>query len=85
MEKIVKYIKKNLSKGHTTESLKWALVNQGYSRAIVEKAIEQTNKELAETAPILKTKPIINHQIINEHDLPVEIKKPFWKKFFIIS
>lgn len=83
-KKIVKYLKKNLSKGYTQDSLKWSLINQGYSRAIIEKAIEQTSQELAEVAPILKEKPVIKHQIIDENNRPITIKKPFWKRFFTI-
>ena len=45
---LVDYFKKNLKKGYTTDALKWALINQGYSRINIEQAIEQANKELAE-------------------------------------
>jgi hypothetical protein len=81
-KKIMNYFKKNLAKGYTTESLKWALVNQGYSRIIVENAIEEANKELAEKAPILKEKPLIKHEIIDEFDRPIQIKKSWWKRIF---
>ena len=63
------------------DSLKWALIHQGYSRAAVELAIEETNRELAKEAPILKEKPVITHTIVDQYDQPVVIKKPFWKKF----
>jgi hypothetical protein len=82
IDKLKLYIKKNLKKGYTQESLKWALVNQGYTRSIVERAIDQVNAELAEKAPVLKSKPIIKYEIIDEHDRPVTIKKPWWKKLF---
>jgi len=81
-KKLIDYIKKNLLKGYTIESLKWALIDQGYSRTLVERAIEQTHKELAEKAPILKEKPVIRYEIIDENNNPVEIKKPFWRRFF---
>jgi len=80
--KIVDYFKRNLTKGYPSDSLKWALINQGYSRAIVEMALEQANKELAEKAPILKDKPVIKYEIIDEHDQPVTIKKSWWKRTF---
>jgi len=80
--KIVDYFKRNLAKGYTPDSLKWALVNQGYSRAIVEMALDQANKELAEKAPILKEKPIIIHEIIDEYDKPIIIKKSWWKRLW---
>jgi len=80
--KIVDYFKKNLTKGYTSDSLKWALIDQGYSRAIIELALEQANKELAEKAPILKDKPIIKYEIIDEYDRPVTIKKSWWKRLW---
>ena len=57
--KLVDYFKKNIAKGYTVDSLKYALVNQGYSRAVVEQAMKQANKELAEKAPVIKEKPKI--------------------------
>ncbi|MFH1326557.1 MAG: hypothetical protein ABIH59_00325 [archaeon] len=81
-KKIREYFKKNLKKGYTEESLKWALINQGYSRIMIEDAIRQANKELAAKAPILKEKPIIKYEIIGEDNNPIEIKKPWWKRFF---
>jgi len=80
LRNIVNYFKKNLAKGYTLESLKWSLVKQGYSRTLVEKAIEQVNKELAEKAPVLKEKPRIKYEIIDENDKPISIKKSFWKR-----
>ena len=80
--KLVAYIKKNLSKKYTQDALRWALIDQGYSRSAVDSAIEQANKELAEKAPILKEKPIIKHQIIDENDNPIIIKKSWLKRIF---
>lgn len=80
-KKLIIYFKKNLKKGYTSEALKWALIDQGYSRSVVERAIEQANKELAEKAPILKEKPVIKYQVVDEHDKPIIIKTPFWRKF----
>ena len=48
--KIIEYLKKNLKKGYTMDSLRWALVNQGYSRTAVELAIQETTKELSKQA-----------------------------------
>jgi len=74
------YLKKNLKKGYTIESLKWALIKQGYSRTSIDKSIEQIHKELAEKAPVLKEKPLISYQIIDEKDNPIEVKKSFWRR-----
>ena len=78
--KLVEYIKRNLKKGYPVETLKIALVNQNYSRPTIEEAILEANKELASEAPILKEKPVIEHEIIV--DEPVVEKKSFWKKLF---
>lgn len=82
VDKLKEYIKRNLKKGYTQESLKWALINQGYTRSIVERALDQVNSELAQKAPVLKSKPIIKYEIIDEHDRPITIKKSWWKKVF---
>ena len=79
---IAEYLKKNLLKGYTLESLKIALINQGYSRIFIDRAIEEMNKNLAKTAPILKEKPKITHQILDENDSVLIIKKHWWKKIF---
>lgn len=81
-KKLVEYLKKNLKKGYNSDTLKYALVSQGYSRAMVEMALVQANKELAVKVPILKDKPIIKHEIIDEYDNPIEVKRPWWKRFF---
>ncbi|HUW43606.1 MAG TPA: hypothetical protein VMV95_01430 [Bacillota bacterium] len=81
-KKIIDYLKKNLKKGYTIESLKWALIGQGYSRTSVEVAIEELNKELARKAPVLKEEPVIKYEILDEKDRPVQIKKSWWKRIF---
>lgn len=78
--KLVNYFKKNLAKGYTVESLKFALISQGYARAIVESAIIIANQELAEKAPVLEEKPTIKYEIIDEFGKPIQIDKPWWKK-----
>ena len=83
-EELTDYIKKNLKKGYTKESLKWALVNQGYSKLEVEKAIKKTDEALAKQAPPLKTKPEIKYEIIEpkEYAVKIEKKQSFWKTLF---
>ncbi len=81
-KKLADYFKRNLAKGYTPDSLRFALVRQGYARAIVDDALIQANKELAEKAPILKEKPVIKYEIIDEYNKPIVIKKPFWKRVF---
>ena len=81
MRILIDYLKKNLAKGYTLDSLKWALINQGYSRTEIEKAILLANKELAQEAPKIVEKPKIKYEIIGENDHPVG-KKSFWKRLF---
>jgi len=81
INQLVRYIKKNLSKGYTIDSLKWALINQGYSRTEVDKAIKITNEELAKKAPKVKEKPVIKVQREPFSQEEVKPKKTFWQKF----
>ncbi len=80
--KLINYFKKNLTKGYTPDSLKFALINQGYSKTVVDDALTKANKELAEKAPVLKEKPKIKYEIIDEYDKPITIKKSFFKRLF---
>jgi len=81
IRKIVEYYKKNLLKGYTEDSLKFALISQGYSRITVEDALMIAHKELADKAPRLDEKPVIRHEIVDECDRPVVLKKKaMWKK-----
>jgi hypothetical protein len=85
LRQLVDYIKENISKGYTVESLKWALLNQGYSRTLVLNAISTANKEIATTLPKLKEKPTINYELYDQEDkLLAKAKKgkSFIKKFF---
>ena len=82
MKNLIEYFKKNLKKGYTSNALKVALVNQGYSKLSVEQAWKRATTEIAEKAPVLKEKPVIKYEIIDEKDNPINIKKSFLKRFF---
>lgn len=79
---LIDYFKKNLKKGYNSDSLKLALIRQGYSRTEVAKAADIATKELAEAAPKLEEKPIIKYEVLDEHNRPIVIsnKKSWWKK-----
>jgi Holliday junction resolvasome RuvABC DNA-binding subunit len=77
-DELTNYLKANLKKGYTLESLRWALVNQGYSRREVEKAVTKAELEMAASAPILKTKPEIRYEIVKSE----KEKTSWWKKLF---
>jgi uncharacterized protein Smg (DUF494 family) len=72
LNQLTEYIKKNLKKGYTKDSLRWALVEQGNSRMEVENAFLRVDKELAQEAPILRTKPIIKYEVVEPKDYPAE-------------
>nr|AQS34580.1 hypothetical protein [uncultured archaeon] len=76
INKLTQYVKNNLKKGYTLESLKWALVSQGHSRMEVAKAIERVESELSQEAPVLQTKP----EIVYETEPSVDEKKPWYKR-----
>jgi len=78
LDDLAAYLKKNLRKGYTTESLKWALVNQGHSKMEVEKAIQIAERDLANEAPVMKAKPEIKVEVVEPKDAVLE-KKSWWK------
>ena len=80
--KLVDYLKKNMGKGYNPESLKWALVKQGYSKTLVDTANREASKEFSKRSPDPKEKPVITHEIIGENDQPMGINKSWWKKLF---
>lgn len=83
LKEIVSYIKKNLKKGYTKDSLKWALLEQGYSRTELDRAFRRADEELASEAPVLKTKPKITYEVISPKEYQTKIEKePFWKRLF---
>ena len=83
-EQLVDYFKKNLKKGYTEESLKFALMRQGYSRTSIDQALTEANKLISREAPILREKPSISYEILDEHNKPVK-KRSFWKRLFGIK
>ena len=83
---LANYIKKNLKKGYTLDSLKYALVSQGHSKLEVEKALKRTQEDQAKEAPILETKPSIVYETIDSDNIQVEDDpRPFWKRIFGIN
>ena len=77
-ERLKEYIKKNLKKGYTSDTLKYALIKQGYSRVLVEQAINETQKEIAKEVSASQEKPKIKYEAFDEKSISVE-KKPWWK------
>ena len=68
-QQLADHIKKNLQKGYTIDSLRFSLLQQGYSRTSVEKAIDMANKQLAMQAPKIQEKPVVKYEVIDEDEL----------------
>jgi hypothetical protein len=66
IQQLADYFKRNINKGYTLDSLRFSLLNQGYSRISVNKALELANQQLAVKAPIIKEKPQIVYRTIPE-------------------
>lgn len=87
-QQLADYIKKNMTKGYTADSLKFSLMTQGYSRTSVEKAIELANKQLAESAPKMVEKPTVKYEVIDSDEMAAKVAaqdnagKGFWRRLF---
>jgi hypothetical protein len=78
VDQLSEYIVKNLKKGYTKESLKWALVGQGHAKLEVEKAMKKAEETMAASAPVLETKPEIKYE--TEPPIVTPEKLPLWKR-----
>jgi len=87
-QQLADHIKRNLSKGYTIESLKYSLLQQGYSRTSIEKAIQLATKQMADEAPRMVEKPVIRFQTVDDEDMAAKVaaqdasNKGFFKKLF---
>ena len=83
LQQIADYIKRNLAKGYTIDSLRFSLQSQGYSRLSIDNAIKLANEQLAEKAPIMKEKPQITFKVITpDSTYTYEKKHGFLKRIF---
>jgi len=76
IQQLANYIKRNLAKGYTLDSLKTSLEQQDYSRSAIERAIQLANEQLSKQAPKMIEKPVIKVEI----EPPIEEKKSLWQK-----
>ncbi len=80
-DQLIEYFKRNLSKGYSEESLKFALFKQSYSRVIVEQALKEAHHQLAKSASSMKEKPVIKYELLDEKNQVVHIEPlGFWDK-----
>jgi len=79
---LAEYILNNLTKGYTPDSLKFSLLDQGYSEISIERAMEIANKELSKSAPQMKEKPQITYRIVDpDSAIKISREKTFFDKF----
>ena len=57
LQQLAEYIKKNMAKGYTPDSLRWALVKQGKNRTEIERAMTLAQEQMAAQAPKFHSKP----------------------------
>ncbi len=77
IQRMTDYLKRNVKKGYTLETLRWALINQGHSKLEVEKAMGMVHNELVKEAPVLKQEmPKIEPVNVQVED------RPWWKRWF---
>ncbi len=83
-KEFVEHLKRTLSKGYKEESLRWALLGQGYSDTVIDRAMKQAIKELSDEdkAKFEKEKPKITYKVYDENNKQVKFKEPFWKRIF---
>ncbi len=75
IQQLADYIKRNLRKGYTLDSLRFSLISQGYTKISVENAIQLANKQMAQEIPAIKEKPTITYRAIEEKP-PITQEEP---------
>jgi len=71
-KELIEYAKKNLKKGYKKETLKYALIKQGYPRVTVERVLEKAEKEFSQEKKLLsnkhskKEKPLIKYELYDK-------------------
>lgn len=63
------HVKKNLAKGYTPDTLRYALLAQGYSRTSVDSAIKAANQELSPAITKSKEKPKITYKVVDDNEM----------------
>ena len=80
VNKLAEYVKKNVAKGYTLDSLRWALIDQKHSRTVVEKSIELAEKQLAAAAPKMEVPK--KEKFVEIEQPEPEQKKGFFARLF---
>jgi hypothetical protein len=75
-ENLKERIKKNLKKNYHHDTLKYALIKQGYSRVLVEQCLQEAQAEITKEERLSKPAVKIEEPVVQE--VVIE-KKPWWK------
>ncbi|MBI5149042.1 hypothetical protein HZA33_05155 [Candidatus Pacearchaeota archaeon] len=77
IQQLADYVKRNLSKGYTIDTLRWALVKQGRNRTEIERAITLAQQQMAANAPKFQAKPQL---IVDRKEEKQEKKEGFFAR-----
>ncbi len=81
-KRLVDYVKRNLAKGYTADTLRWALIRQGNSRSVVELAIDEAKRDLDAEAAKVEEPKVEYLDTDNFQSGEEQPKKSFWKRLF---
>ena len=80
---LVEYARKNIQKGYSIDSLRWALINQGHSRIEVDKALSTAQSEISrESVKSSQSQNQSQNSQQSNMQINVEPEKSWWQRFF---
>ena len=83
IQELVDYIKKNSKKGYTKDSMRWALINQGYSKIEVDRALKKAEEDFAGTDQEMKVKQSTEYiNSAQKSTIDNSPPKKGWRKWF---
>jgi hypothetical protein len=79
MKGLVRYTQRNLSRRYTVDQIRLTLIQQGYSRAAVDKAIKIAHESMPKAPAEVKLAPKI--ELVEPEPVPAR-KRNFFQKIF---
>jgi hypothetical protein len=79
MKGLIRYTQRNLSRKYTLDQIRLTLIQQGYSRAAVDKAIKLALESMPKPKIEVKAEPKI--EIVEHEPVPAR-KRTFFQKLF---
>ena len=80
MKGLVRYTQRNLSRRYTVDQIRLTLLQQGYSRAAVDRAIKLAEANRPKTN-IVEAKPEPKIEVVQHEPVPAK-KRTFFQKMF---